>query len=117
MGARLWCYQRRGPGDLHQLSPDKLMEFHAGRAELPADDDGFVRYVEVLVTLNRRRVDEVNVVGHFQARFGACSAPVRERTGSPLSAPTDVERKWKPLESDQLKLREVVNRRAGRSVL
>lgn len=116
MGVRLWCYQRRGPGDLQQLSPDRLMAFHHGDHELDADDDGFVRYVEVLVTLNRKRVDDVHVLGHFQARFGSGRAD-RERIERALGAPAYEENRWQPLEGDQRKLRELVNRRAGRSVL
>jgi hypothetical protein len=116
MGVRLWCYQRRGPGDLQQLSPDKLMAFHGGHEELHADDDGFVRYVELLATLNRRRVGKVNVLGFFQARFGAALAH-RERISRGISAPAYEKSRWQPLDSDQQELRAVVNRRAGRAVL
>ena len=117
MGVRLWCYQRRGPGDLQQLSPDKLMAFHGGHEELEADDDGFVRYVELLVMSNRRRVGKVEFVGFYQARFGSCRALDRDQIGRATSAPVHEDTRWQPLASDQRKLCELVNRRAGRDVL
>lgn len=92
------------------------MAFHDGHEELEPDDDGFVRYVELLATLNRRRVGTVKVVGFLQARFGAARAE-RERITRGMSAPAYEESRWQPLDGDREKLRALVNRRAGRSVL
>jgi hypothetical protein len=70
MGATVWYFLRPPSGELYPVACAAVEAFFAGKASLPADPDGSVRYVEVAVRLEHRRAVEVLRVGYFQQRVG-----------------------------------------------
>ena len=70
MGVAVWYFLRPRSGELHPIARAAADAFLAGKVSLPADQDGFVRYVEVAVRLEHRHAVEVLRVGYFQHRVG-----------------------------------------------
>jgi hypothetical protein len=125
--------------DLLGAAPERV----AGR--LPADEEGFVRYAQVIVNLENRRAVEVLRVGFFQHRalknssldhryFREVMATVPEAAFGWLQldeSPPGVvaaEHKfakrrldhlstWKPTRDELSKLRDLVNHKAGREIM
>lgn len=68
MGVSAWYFQRRRPGELCRLAQSAVDGFISRGGRLPADADGFVRYAQVIVSLENRRAVAVLRVGFFQYR-------------------------------------------------
>jgi hypothetical protein len=145
MGARAWFFLRSRPGELRPLAQSVVDDFFFRAGRLPADAEGFVRYAEVLVLLEDRRAVEVLRVGHFQHRTRAdgtldrahhmeVMAAAGEAAFGHLAFPKrppgvvgaehkfaqrrlDHLSRWTPTRAEAVKLRELVNRKAGREIM
>jgi len=145
MGVSAWTFLRAQPGELRLVSQRAVDEFISNAGRLPADDEGFVRYVEVVVNLENRRAVEVLRIGFYQHRvlengkldrkhFRAVMATVGEvafgglRITEPQPGVVAAEHRfakrrldhlstWKPKEEDIAELRDVVNHKAGREIM
>jgi len=145
MGVSVWTFLRAQPGKLRLVSQRAVNEFISNAGRLPADDEGFVRYVEVVVNLENRRAVEVLRIGFYQHRvlengkldrkhFRAVMATVGEvafgglRITEPQPGVVAAEHRfakrrldhlstWKPKEEDIAELRDVVNHKAGREIM
>jgi hypothetical protein len=145
MGARAWFFLRPRPGELRPLAQSAVEDFFFRDGRLPADEEGFVRYAEVMVLLEDRRAVEVLRVAYFQHRTRADGTLDRERYMEVVAAAGEAafghlpfpkpppgvvgaEHKfaqrrlghlslWKPTRAEVVKLRELVNRKAGREIM
>jgi hypothetical protein len=145
MGVSVWTFMRPRAGELRPVSQRALDEFFTGAARLPADDEGFVRYAQVVVNLENRRAIEVLRVGFYQYRalkngrvdrkhLGAIMAVAPEaafgalRIDEPPPGVVAAEHRfakrrlehlgtWKPTQDDLAKLRELVNHKAGQTIM
>ena len=145
MGVSVWTFMRPREGELHLVSQRAVDEFFSNAARLPADDEGFVRYAQVVVNLENRRAVEVLRIGFYQHRvlkngkldrkhFKAVMATVGEAAFGGLriegSQPGVIAAEhrfakrrldhlstWKPSEGDLAKLRELVNHKADREIM
>lgn len=142
MGVSVWTFMRPHAGELRPVSQRALDEFFTGAARLPADDEGFVRYAQVVVNLENRRAVEVLRVGFYHLKngkvdrkhLGAIMAAAPEaalgalRIDEPPPGVVAAEHRfakrrlehlgtWKPTEDDLAKLREMVNHKAGREIM
>ena len=145
MGVSIWTFLRPRPGDLHPVTYRAVDDFltHAGR--LPPDEEGFVRYAQVIVKLRNRRATEVLRVGFFQYRalkdgrldrrhFRKVMEAVPEAAFGWLQVDTPppgvvaaehrfAKRRlehlstWKPVREDLATLRDLVNQKAGREIM
>ena len=132
-------------GELRSLTQSAVEDFFFRGGRLPADDEGFVRYAEVMVLQEDRRAVEVLRVGYFQHRtrtngtldrksYMEVTAAAGEAAFGHLSfakpppgvvgaedkfAPRRLDRlnRWKPTRAEVVKLRELVNRKAGREIM
>jgi hypothetical protein len=112
---------------------------------MPADAEGFVRYAQVIVRFRDRHAVEVLRVGFFQYRalpdgsldrqhFDEIMAVAPEAAfgwlGGSKARPGVIEAEdkfakrrlehlsqWKPTNAELVKLRELVNRKAGRKIM
>jgi len=126
-------------------APRAVDDFFFRDGQLPADQAGFVRYAEVMVLLADRRAVEVLRVGYVQHRTRADGTLDRQRhmevmaaTGEaafghlPFPRPPpgvvgaehkfaqrrlDHLSRWTPTRTEVVKLRELVNRKAGREIM
>jgi hypothetical protein len=145
MGASIWTFLRPRLGDLHPVTQRAVDDFLCKAGRLPADEEGFVRYAQVIVNLENRRAVEVLRVGFFQHRalknstldhrhFREVMATVPEAAFGWLQldeSPPGVvaaEHKfakrrlehlstWKPTRDELSKLRDLVNHKAGREIM
>jgi hypothetical protein len=145
MGVSVWTFIRPRAGDLRLVSQRAVDEFISNAGRLPVDDEGFVRYAQVVVNLEMRRAVEVLQVGFYQYRalkngkldrkhLKAVMATIGEaafgglRLDPPPPGVVAAEHKfakrrldhlstWKPTHDDLAKLRDVVNHKAGREVM
>jgi len=145
MGASVWSFLRPQPGELRPVTQRAIEEFISNAGRLPADADGFVRYVQVLVDLENRRATRVLHVGFFQYRalkngrldrkhFREIMAAVPEAAFGwlqlikPPAGVVGAEHRfakrrlehlstWKPTRDELLKLRGLVNQKAGRGIM
>ncbi|MBI5536043.1 MAG: hypothetical protein HY898_25205 [Deltaproteobacteria bacterium] len=145
MGVSVWTFIRPRAGELHPVSQRAVDEFLSSAGCLPADDEGFVRYSQVVVNLEMRRAVEVLQVGFYQYRalkngkldrkhFSAIMAAAPEaalgalRITEPPPGVVAAEHRfakrrlehlgtWKPTQDDLAKLRELVNHKAGRKIM
>lgn len=145
MGVSAWFFLRPRLGELRPLSQRAAEAFIPDGGRLPADAEGFVRYAQVIVSLQDRRALEVLRVGFFQYRalpdgtldrehFQEIMAAVPEaafgwlQLSKPPPGVVGVEHKfakrrldhlshWKPTRGELESLRELVNRRAGREIM
>ena len=145
MGAGIWTFIRPQAGVLQLVSQRAVDEFLSNARCLPADDEGFVRYAQVVVNLENRRAVEVLRVGFYQYRalkngkldrkhFSAIMAAVPEvafgalRIDEPPPGVVAAEHRfakrrlehlgtWKPAQDDLAKLRDLVNHKAGREIM
>jgi len=145
MGVSVWSFLRSRPGELQQVTQSAVVAFISGGGRLAADADGFVRSAQVIVSLHDRRAAEVLRVGFFQYRalkdgtldrehFREIMAVIPEaafgwlRPSQPPPGVVGAEHKfaqrrlehmsrWKPTRAEHAKVRELVNRRAGREIL
>ena len=145
MGASIWTFLRPRPGELHPVTQRAVDDFISEAGRLPADEDGFVRYAQVIVDLEDRRAVEVLRVGFFQHRalkngrldrrhFREVMAAVPEaafgwlRLDKPPPGVVAAEHKfakrrlerlstWKPTRDELSKLRDLVNHKAGREIM
>jgi len=120
-------------------------DFLDNTSRLPDDEEGLVRYAQVIVSLENRRAVEVLRIGFFQYRalkngrlnrrhFREIMAALPEAAfgGLQLSKPppgvVSAEHRfakprlnqlntWKPTQGDLSKLRSLVNRKAGREIM
>ena len=141
MGATLWYFLRLRPGELRSVPTTKVNAFFERGGVLPAGEDGFVRYAEVVVLVHERRAVEVTRVGYFKYQVAADGTlneshlrAVAQSAGEAalgqlggLAVPPGVVQAghifarrrmehlnfWKPTGSDETALRELVNARAG----
>ena len=145
MGVSVWNFLRPRAGGLRSVSQRAVDEFLSNARCLPADDEGFVRYAQVVVNLENRRAVEVLRVGFYQYRalkngtldrkhFSAIMAAAPEaalgalRIDEPPPGVVAAEHRfakrrlehlsmWKPTQDDLAKLRELVNHKAGREIM
>ncbi len=144
MGIGIWTFLRQRQGELRPVSMRALDGFVSGSGRLPVEDDGFVRYAQVIVSLENRRAIEVVRVGFYQHRALKNGTLDREHfqklmaigseaaTGGILASRTlgvvdaghrfakrrlDHMQNWKPTKAEHAKLRELVNAKAGREIM
>lgn len=145
MGVSVWFFLRPRPGELHPVTQSAVEAFITGGGRLAADADGFVRYAQVIVSLHHRRAVEVLRAGFFQYRALTDGTLDREhfreimevipeaafgwlRISQPPQGVVNAEHKfaqrrlehmsrWKATRAEHVKLRELVNRRAGRDIM
>lgn len=145
MGARIWFFLRPRPGELRPLAHSKVEDFFFRDGRLPADEEGFVRYVEVTVLLEDRRAIDLLRVGYFQHRTRPDGALDRKRYMEVMAAAGEAAfgdlpfpkpppgvvgaehkfaqrrldhlNRWKPTRAELVKLRELVNHKARRELL
>jgi len=145
MGVSAWFFLRPRPGELRPLAQRAAQTFISDGGRLPADAEGFVRYAEVIVSLEDRQAVEVLRVGFFQYRALADGTVDREyvreimatvpeaafgwlELSKPPPGVIGAEHKfakrrldhlsqWKPTQDDLSKLRDLVNRKAGREIM
>jgi hypothetical protein len=145
MGVSAWSFLRPRPGELHPLAQHTVEAFFFKGGRIPADAEGFVRYAQVMVSLRDRHAIEVLRVGFFQYRalpdglldrkhldeimavvpeaaFGCLrlsKAPQGVIEAQDKFAKRRLEHlsQWKPTKADVGKLRELVNRKAGREIM
>jgi len=145
MGISAWCFQRRRPGELSPLAQSAVEAFMSKGGHLPADPEGFVRYAEVIVSLEDRRAVEVLRIGFYQYRarkngtldrrhfdeilqtvpeaaFGGLQ-PIAPAPGVIPAEHRFAKRRlehlsqWTPTDEERRRLADLVNRRAGRELL
>ncbi len=145
MGARVWSFLRPRPGELRPLAQSALDAFFFREGRLPADEDGFVCYFEVVVLFNVRRAVEVIRVSCFRHRALKNGTLDRRRLMEMMStvgeaafghltfskSPPGVIQaehkfarrrldrisRWTPTRGELAKLRDLVNRRAGHEIM
>jgi hypothetical protein len=145
MGVSAWVFLRPRPGELHPLAQRTADAFIFKGGRIPADAEGFVRYAQVIVSLRDRHAVEVLRVGFFQYRalpdgsldrehFDEIMAVVPEaafgwlQISKPPAGVIGAEHRfaqrrldhlsqWKPTRAEFVKLRELVNRKAGRVIM
>lgn len=145
MGISVWFFVRKRSGELGPLARRAVDAFIFNGGRLPADTEGFVRYAEVIVSLENRRAVEVLRVGFYQHRalddgtldrshydeimrtvpeaaFGwlqLCEPPPGVVAAEHRFAKRRLEHlsQWKPTKVELRQLRDLVNRRAGRELL
>lgn len=145
MGVSVWCFLRPRPGELHPVTHSAVEAFVYGSGRLPADADGVVRFAEVIVSLDQRRAVEVLRVGFFQYRALVDGKLDREHLREIMAVTSEAAfgglrlspqppgvvgaehrfarrrlehlSRWKPTRAEHAKLRELVNRRAGRELM
>jgi hypothetical protein len=145
MGVSIWTFVRPRPGELRVVSQRTVDEFLSKEGRIPADDDGFVRYAQVIVNLENRRAVEVLRIGFYQHRvlkngkldrkyFKAVMATIGEvafgglRLDPPPTGVVAAEHRfakrrldhlstWKPTQDDLDKLRDVVNHKARGEIM
>ena len=145
MGVSVWNFLRSKPGEIFPVAQRAMDDFLDNTGRLPADEEGFVRYAQVIVSLENRRAVEVLRIGFFQYRalrsgklnrrhFLEIMAAVPEVAFGwlQLSKPPpgavcaghrfakrrlDQLNTWKPTQDELLNLRSLVNRKAGREIM
>jgi hypothetical protein len=145
MGVSAWVFLRPRPGELHPLAQRTAEAFLCRGGRIPADAEGFVRYAQVIVSLHDRHAVKVLRVGFFQyralpdgsldrAHFDEIMAIVPEaafgwlQVSKPPPGVIGAEHRfaqrrldhlsqWKPTRAEFVKLRELVNRKAGRVIM
>jgi hypothetical protein len=55
MGTSIWTFLRPRPGDLHPVTQRAADDFLCKASRLPADEEGFVRYAQVIMSLEKSR--------------------------------------------------------------
>ena len=137
---RHWLYRRTAPGAFVPIPIKTWDKWVYGRAALPPSDDGFVWYVTLTVWTLDRRVIQVEAPSFSKARVNpagiqedqmsldamavALNAVWQSEEPTSTSSVVDAanrfaQRKyrWKPTAADLRALSDIVNRRAGRSVM
>jgi len=145
MGVSVWTFLRSKPGEIFPVAQRAVDDFLANIGRLPADEEGLVRYAQVIVNLENRRAVEVRRIGFFQYRalkngrlnrrhFREIMAALPEAAFGwlQLSKPPpglvgaehrfakrrlDQLNTWKPTQDELSKLRSLVNRKAGREIM
>jgi hypothetical protein len=145
MGVSVWTFLRSKPGDIFPVAQRAMDDFLDNTGRLPPDEEGFVRYAQVIVNLENRRAVEILRIGFFQycalrngklnrRHFREIMAALPEAAlgGLHLSKPPpgvvsaehrfakrrlDQLNTWKPTQGDLSKLRRLVNRKAGREIM
>jgi hypothetical protein len=145
MGASVWTFLRPRPGDLLSVTQCAVDDFFSKAGRLPADADGFVRYVQVIVNMENRRAVEVLHVGFFQYRalkngrldrkhFREIMVVAPEaafgwlQLTKPPAGVVGAEHRfakrrlehlstWKPTQGELSMLRGLVNKKAGREIM
>jgi hypothetical protein len=145
MGVSAWFFLRRRPGELCPLALSAVEAFMSKGGRLPTDTEGFVRYAQVVVSLQNRRAVEVLHLGFFQYRalkngtldrshYDEILRTVPEaafgwlQLSRPPPGVVPAEHRfakrrlehlsqWKPTQAELQLLGELVNRKAGRELL
>lgn len=145
MGVGVWSFLRPRPGELHPVTRSAVKAFVFGTGRLPTDADGFVRFAEVIVSLHHRRAVNVLRVGFFQYRALVDGTLDREHLREVMAVTSAATfgglrlapqppgvvgaehrfarrrlehlSRWKPTRAEHAKLRDLVNRRAGRGIM
>jgi hypothetical protein len=145
MGISVWFFLRKRPGEFGPLAQRAIDAFISEGGRLPTDPEGFVRYAQVIVSLENRRAVEVVRLGFFQHRalgdgtldrdhFDRILRTIPEAAFGEfqLTAPPpgvvaaqhrfakrrlEYLSQWKPTEAELEQLAELVNRRAKREIL
>jgi hypothetical protein len=145
MGVRAWFFLRPRAGELRSLARNTVEDFFFRDGRLPADEEGFVRFAEVMVLLEDRHAVEVLRVEYFQHRTRADGTLDREHHREVMAAAGEAAfghlsfskpppgvvgaehkfaqrrldhlSRWKPTRAEVVKLRQLVNRKAGREIM
>ena len=145
MAVSVWTFLRSKPGEIFPVAQRAMDDFLDNTGRLPADEEGFVRYAQVIVSLENRRVVEVLRIGFFQYRalkngrlnrrhfreivaalpevalggLQLCKPPPGVVSAEHRFAKRRLDRlnTWKPMQGDLSKLRSLVNRKAGRGIM
>jgi hypothetical protein len=145
MGVSVWTFLRSKPGEIFPVAQRAMDDFLANTGRIPPDEEGLVRYAQVIVNLENRRAVEILRIGFFQYRalrngklnrrhFREIMAALPEASFGwlQLSKPPpgvvsaehrfakrrlDQLNTWKPTQGDLAKLRSLVNRKAGREIM
>lgn len=145
MGVSVWTFLRSRAGEIHAVSQRAVEQFLSNSGCLPADEEGFVRYAEVVVDLENRRAVEVLRIGFYQHRvlkngkldrkhYNAVMATVGEAAfgglliGEPQPGVVAAEHRfakrrldhlstWQPTEDEVAILRDAVNHKARREIM
>jgi hypothetical protein len=145
VGVSIWYFLHQGPGTFRPLAAKAFEAFMSGQVSLPRDEDGYVRYAEVVVQLQNRRATKVVSARFYRMRtledghvdpdhpFEVMAAAGGAVSGVfaavyPTPGVVDAEHRfaerrlhnlsrWEPDEVGLSILRELVNRRAMRSLL
>jgi len=140
MSTTVWYFLRPGPGELQPLARKAFDAFTSGEVSLPSDEDGYVRYVELVVRLENRQATKLISVRFFRMRtladghvdpehaFEIMAAAGGVMSGAvasvePLPGVVNAEHRfaerrlrnlsrWEPAKADTSALHELVNRRA-----
>ena len=145
MGVSVWTFLRSKPGEIFPVAQRAMDDFLANTGRLPPDEEGLVRYAQVIVNLENRRAVEILRIGFFQycalrngklnrRHFREIMAALPEvalgglRLSKPPPGIVSAEHRfakrrldqlstWKPTQDDLSKLRSLVNRKAGREIM
>ena len=63
MGVSVWTFLRSKPGEIFPVAQRAMDDFLDNTGRLPADEEGFVRYAQVIVNLENRRAVEILRIG------------------------------------------------------
>lgn len=145
MAATVWFFLRSSSGELRYLPRSEMHAFVQQGGRIAPDEDGLVRYAQVVVNLEDRRVVELLSVAFIQRRAHPDGTIDREHflgvarlmtdatfgdlhVGSTHGGVVRAEHRfakrrlehtsqWKPTDADFGALRSLVNRRARREVM
>jgi len=143
VGVTVWYFVRSGPGELNPLPRARVERFFDG-ARMP-QDDGVLRYVQVVVRLEDRKPVEVGRIGYFQHRVLRNGTLDREHMQEVMAVASEAAfggmvgsepsrgvveashrfaqrrlenvHQWKPSQPELAALGVLVNRKAGRRLL
>jgi hypothetical protein len=144
MALALWYFVRPAPGELRPIARAQVDRFFSGNGALP-NDEGLVRYIEVIVRLEDRAAVEVVQFGGSQYRVHADGTLDRQHLGEVMALAGEVVlggvlpsepvpsvvaaehrfarrrlehvSRWTPSDGELALLRALVNRKAGRTIM
>ena len=144
MGVVLWYFLRPRAGELRPVPRSAVEAFFFGEGRLPCDEEGLVRFVEVLVRLQDRKAVEATRIAFPQCRALEDGTLDREHRQEVMALAGEVAfgglalfepppgvvkaehrfakrrlehlGRWKPTASEHAALRNLVNRKAGREI-
>ena len=145
MGVTVWYFLRPRPGELRPVPRSAVESFFSADGRLPCDEQGLVRFVEVVVWLQDRKAVEVARIAFAQHRSLPDGTVDRDHHHEIMALageavmgglalfepPPGVVKaehrfarrrlehlsQWKPTAAERAVLRDLVNHRAGREIM